>query len=137
MPPLPPVPTSMLVITLQLDFEVLATGQVPLNNNNPKQSNGIKSGAPQYLCIESTKFPWKKGLGMFQKANSSGDFSGNCFDLLFPVKRAVNLYTKVLDILNFFKFITANFQNHTFILTLKNFAFLFSRKKHGMRFCNI
>ena len=40
---------------------------------------------------------------MFQKANSSGDFSGNCFDLLFPVKRAVNLYTKVLGILDFFK----------------------------------
>ena len=51
---------------------------------------------------------------MFQKANSSGDFSGNCFDLLFPVKRAVNLYTKVLGILDFFKFIIANFQNHFF-----------------------
>ena len=74
---------------------------------------------------------------MFQKANSSGDFSGNCFDLLFPVKGAVNLYTKVLGILDFFKFIIANFQNDTFISTLKSFAFLFSTKKHGMRFYNI
>ena len=51
-----------------------------------------------------------KRLGMFQKTNCPGDLGRNCFDLFFPIQRAINLHTKVFRLFDYFKLIIAYFQ---------------------------
>ena len=57
--------------------------------------------------------------------------------MFLPVKRVVELNTKVFCFLDYFELIVANFQIQIFISTFEDIVLLLAGNKHGICFCNI
>ena len=55
--------------------------------------------------------------------------------MFLPVKRVVDLNTKVFCFLDYFELIVANFQIQVFISTFEDIMLLLGGDKHGICFC--